>query len=140
MSQQVLSLQMLKFNRWYFLLTIILFVTELLIAKFAHDLIIRPYGGDVLVVILIYCFARSFIQMPVWKLSLLVFAFACLVETLQYFRIVDQLGLQDHTWARIVIGTSFSWMDILSYAIGIMIILFTELFFRKRTPLQVHDA
>ena len=42
---------MLRFNKTYFLLTILLFCTEVIIALFVHDNFIRPYFGDVLVVI-----------------------------------------------------------------------------------------
>ena len=41
--------------------TIILLVVEVLIALFVHDSIIRPYLGDVLVVVVIYTFARIII-------------------------------------------------------------------------------
>ena len=54
----------------------------------------------------------------------LLFAFG--VETLQYLNIVDKLGLQNSKIARTVIGTSFSWIDILTYIIGISIVLLVE--------------
>ena len=41
----------------YGIATIILLVVEVLIALFVHDSIIRPYLGDVLVVVVIYTFA-----------------------------------------------------------------------------------
>ena len=41
----LLMSSILKFNRFYFVLTILLFGIEILIAKFAHDQIIRPYVG-----------------------------------------------------------------------------------------------
>ena len=43
------------FRPIYFYWTIVLFFVEVLIALFVHDGIIRPFLGDVLVVILIYC-------------------------------------------------------------------------------------
>ncbi len=45
-----------KFHRKYFFSTLLLFATEIFIAAYLHDAVIRPYGGDFLVVILIYCF------------------------------------------------------------------------------------
>ena len=37
---------LLKFNKFYFVLTMLIFGVEILIAKFAHDQIIRPYVGN----------------------------------------------------------------------------------------------
>jgi hypothetical protein len=48
------------------------------------------------------------------------------IETLQYFHIVDVLGLQDSKIARIVIGTGFSWMDMLMYTAGILLVWLVE--------------
>ncbi|MCW4469885.1 DUF2809 domain-containing protein [Flavobacterium sp. MFBS3-15] len=117
---------MLTFKRNYFLLTILLFITEVLIALYVHDKIIRPYGGDVLVVILIYCFVRTFFNWRVVPVAVGTLLFAFLVETMQYFKIIEILGLQDSSFFRIVIGTSFAWMDMLTYVIGIAIVLLAE--------------
>jgi hypothetical protein len=124
---------MLTFKKNYFLLTVLLFITEVLIALYVHDTIIRPYGGDVLVVILIYCFIRTFFKWPVVPVAIGTLLFAFLVETLQYFKIIEILGLQDSAFFRIVIGTSFAWMDMLTYIIGIAIVLLAEKIFEKRT-------
>jgi len=47
---------MLHFQFRYFILAIINFFTDVFIAMFIHDGILRPYVRDFLVVILIYCF------------------------------------------------------------------------------------
>lgn len=117
---------MLKFSKSYFGLTILLFCIEVLIALYVHDQIVRPYIGDVLVVILIYCFIRSFLNTKVFITAVFVLLFAFGVETLQYLNVVAKLGLQSNTIARIVIGTSFEWIDLLSYISGIIIVLITE--------------
>ncbi len=56
----------IEFNWYYFVLTILLLGLEIIIALFAHDSIIRPYIGDLLVVILLYCFVKSFVNTPVF--------------------------------------------------------------------------
>lgn len=127
---------MLHFNRTYLLLTILLFVIEVCIALFVHDNFIRPYFGDVLVVILIYCFVKSFLKISVTKGAIAVLLFAFLVETLQYFTIIEVLGLQNNRLARTVIGTSFAWEDILAYIAGIVIVIVSEKIFRKDKSLQ----
>ncbi len=117
---------MVTFNLKYFSITILLFLVEVFIGVFVHDSFVRPFGGDVLVVMLIYCFIKSFWKIPAAKTALAVFGFACLVEGLQYLRIVDRLGLRrDSLWA-IVIGTSFAWEDILAYAVGCAIALWVD--------------
>lgn len=117
---------MLGFKRRYFIFTLLIFFTELIIALFIHDGIIRPYIGDFLVVILIYCFIRSFFNLPVLSTAVFVLLFSYMVETLQYFKIVERLGLQNYKLAGVIIGTSFGWTDILAYTLGICFVLFVE--------------
>lgn len=119
---------MFRLNKNYLLATVLLFFTELLIALYVHDDLIRPFGGDLLVVILIYCGVKSFYNVSAWKAAIGTFTFACIVEMLQYIHFVQRMGLQKNTLARIIIGTSFSWMDIVAYAIGTGIVLLVENF------------
>lgn len=116
----------LQFNRRYFVLAALLFLIELLIAGYVHDKIIRPYIGDLIVVVLIYCFLRSFLDLPYFITALAVLVFSFAIETLQYFHIVDKLGLTNSKYASIVIGTSFAWEDIVAYIIGIALVIFIE--------------
>jgi uncharacterized membrane protein (DUF485 family) len=117
---------MLKFNKTYFSLFILIFFTEVLIALYVHDAVIRPYFGDLLVVILIYCFVKSFLDTKVFPSAIFVLLFAFGVEMLQYLNIIEKLGLQDNRIARTVIGTSFEWNDIVAYMSGILIVLLVE--------------
>ena len=123
---------MLQFNKTYFLLTVILFVTEVCIALFIHDAIVRPYIGDLLVVMLMYCFFKSFLQIQPLPLAIAVLLFSYLIEFLQYLKIVVWLGLQHNRLASTVIGTSFAWTDIAMYTIGVAIILLLEKWFAKK--------
>ena len=76
--------------------------------------------------ILIYCFVKSFLNTPVWPTAIGVLIFSFTIEVLQYFDLVALLGLQDSKIARIVIGTSFAWADLLAYTVGIVVLLFFE--------------
>jgi len=116
---------MLKFQYRYFILAVLIFFIEVFIAVFIHDEIIRPHIGDFLVVILIYCFLKSFLKLSFWKTAIVVLIFAYAVEVGQYFKIVEKLNLQN-TWLEIIIGTSFSWIDILAYTVGIGFVLLVE--------------
>lgn len=116
----------LRFHKTYFLLFVLIFITEVLIALYVHDDFIRPYFGDVLVVILIYCFVKAFLNIRTLTAATGILLFAFIVETLQYLKFIELVGLQDVKLARVVIGTSFAWMDIWCYVAGFAIILITE--------------
>ncbi|MES2779752.1 MAG: DUF2809 domain-containing protein [Bacteroidota bacterium] len=114
------------FNIRYFVLALLLFAVEVLIALFVHDSIIRPYVGDALVVMLIYCFVKSFLNTLVLPTAVSVLLFSFVMEGLQYVKIVNRFGLEHSTLASTVIGTSFAWTDIFAYIIGISIVLLLE--------------
>ncbi len=123
---------MLTFNRYYFGFAILLFLVEIGIALFVHDSFVRPYLGDVWVVILMYCFLKSFLKLSVLKVAIFVLIFSFSIELLQYLNIVDKLGLSKSKIARTVIGTSFSWIDILTYIAGFSIVLIIEKYWLKK--------
>ena len=110
----------------YGLLALLLFGIEVLIALYLHDRIIRPYIGDLLVVILIYCFLQALVNAPVFATALGVLLFAYAVEILQYFHVVELLGLGHSKLARVIIGSSFEWMDMLAYTLGIGLVVSIE--------------
>lgn len=104
----------------------VIFAIEVLIALFVTDDFVRPYVGDVLVVILLYCVVKSVLRLPVFMPAMLVLLFSFMVEFLQYVQIVEKLGLEDSTVAGTVLGTSFVWMDFVAYMAGIAMVLVVE--------------
>ncbi|MET7037386.1 DUF2809 domain-containing protein [Elizabethkingia miricola] len=117
----------MKFNLYYFIATIILFITEVLIATVFKDLFfVRAYLGDVLVTILLYTFVKIFFNISPGKLLIGVFIFSVFIEVLQYFNIADLLGLKRGSIAYIVVGNSFSWIDIIYYGAGCLIAFVVE--------------
>jgi len=123
---------MSQFNFRYFLLAVLLFITEVLIALYVHDDFIRPYFGDFLVVILMYCSIKSFLNISVLKTAMLVLLFSFAVEVSQYLNLVRILGFEHSRLAKTVLGNSFSWSDILSYIAGILVVISVEFAVRKR--------
>jgi hypothetical protein len=117
---------MFSFNKKYLILSLLLFITEVLIALYIRDSFIRPYFGDFLVVILLYCMVRSFWNFPVPVIVGGVLALAYLLETLQYFRLVERLNLGNSAIAKTLIGTDFAWGDMLAYTLGGIMILLLE--------------
>ncbi len=127
----------LKFNRNYFILPVLILGVEILIALYANDTIVRPYIGDLLVVVFLYCLVKSFVDTPVVATAVSVLVFSYIVETLQYFNIITILGLQHSSIARVIIGTSFEWIDLLAYTAGITIVLFVEKIISGKIPVKM---
>jgi hypothetical protein len=117
---------MFKFQKRYFIIAILLFLVEVLIAAYAHDKIIRPYVGDFLVVILLYCAVKSFWNASSLFIGISVLLFSYIIEILQYFHLVERLGLQHSRLATIIIGNQFEWIDLIAYTAGIAVVLFIE--------------
>jgi len=115
----------MKFNLKYFSATIFIFLIEVLIAtKLKNQFFIRAYLGDVIVVLLIYSFVLSFFEIKSKTILLAgIFIFSCIIEFAQYLGITEMLRLKPGSIAHIVVGSSFSWWDILCYFAGCFILL-----------------
>jgi len=94
------------FNSSYFIFFALLLLVELLIGIHLHDALIRPYGGDFLVVTLIYCFIKSFLDTSVMKTAIGVLIFSYAVEISQYFHLARVLGLQHYRVALLILGAA----------------------------------
>jgi hypothetical protein len=130
---------MYRFHKGYFLLSLLLLLVEILIAAYLNDSLIRPYGGDFLVVILLYCLVRSFMNSSILKTALVVLLISYLVEISQYFHLADRLGIHSRVF-RILMGSYFTWTDILSYTLGIIFVVLLEaLFGRNKYRVQGHE-
>ena len=120
--------------RLVFVITaVLLLITEVLIGVYAGGWV-RSYLGDVLVVILLYTIYRAvFIERPArwFVLPSLILLIAFGVEFLQLWGICDRLGIQNRL-LRILLGTSFSAVDLVCYAIGCIPCYLAEFFTRKK--------
>jgi len=116
---------MYRFHRGYLLLSVLLLIIEILIAAYLNDSFIRPYGGDFLVVILLYCLIRTFLNISVLRTSLIVLLISYVVEITQYFHLADILGIRQRV-LRILMGSYFTWNDILSYTLGTIFVILLE--------------
>ena len=112
----------MKIRILYAVATLLLLLTEVFIALYVHDDFIRPYVGDVLVVIVIYTFIRMIIPEKCRLLPLYIFIFAAGVELLQLAKIVEILGVEDNTFLKTLIGSVFDVKDIVCYAVGCVIL------------------
>lgn len=119
---------------FYGLASILLLGIEILIGLYAHGWV-RSYLGDVLVVILIYTIVRTISPDKPSKWFILptaILIFSFIVEYLQLWGFCDRFGITNNL-LRIIIGTGFSYIDLLSYAAGIIPCYIVEFIrFRKR--------
>ncbi len=113
-------------NVKYIFVTLILFSIEVLIALFINDSFIRPFLGDVLVVILIFSFCRIFYSGNRLTLTISVLIFSFLVEFSQYFKLVEVLRLENFKLAKIILGATFDFMDLIAYTLGAFISYFLD--------------
>jgi len=113
----------MKINVKYLIAFFALLIIELIIGFFINDAYIRPYIGDVLVVILMYTFIRGIVKKQIKFLPVYLFLFAAIVEFAQYYRLVYLLNLQDNKVISTIIGTSFDLKDILCYLISTIMLI-----------------
>ena len=112
---------------------VLLLGIEILIGQFANGWV-RAYLGDVLVVPLVYAVIRVITPCrprfgSLLPTAVLLFVFA--VELSQLIGIADILGITDPL-LRTVIGTSFSAVDLLCYAVGAVPLYVTEIILRRK--------
>jgi hypothetical protein len=122
----------LRFNSSYFKIAVLLLIVEILIAVFMKDQFIRPFGGDFLIVIFIYYFVKSFLEYSSQWILIAVLLFAISVEFTQYFNLIGWMGLSQNRMAQWVLGTSFSWIDMIVYTLGVALIWVIEANKEKR--------
>lgn len=109
---------MIRSQRTSFIIALGLLLLESFIALCVHDGFVRPYVGDALVVMLLYFGVRSFSRLRPWPLAVGVLCFAFAVEMTQAAGLIHALGLSRNTLARLVLGNTFQWGDLVCYAVG----------------------
>lgn len=117
-----------RFDKKYFLYFLGLLIVEVLIALFIKNEFIRSSVGDVLVVILIYCFIQAFFAVDKKKTIIGVGIFALLVEISQAFKLVEKLNLQESKFFTTVLGTTFDLNDIWAYLAGCAVVWMLEFY------------
>ena len=126
----------MRFHRGYAIIAATLFVIEVCIALFVRDSFVRPVLGDVLAVMLVYCAVLAVFDLPRTTAAILAFAVGTIVEVLQYLDALTLLGLQDNALARVVLGTTFSWGDMVAYAVGAVVALAADRPWRNRRTVR----
>ncbi|MFC4721516.1 DUF2809 domain-containing protein [Geojedonia litorea] len=122
----------LKFNKVYFIVFLMLLAIEVIIAAFLKDGFIRHTLGDYLVVILMYCFFKSFIPAKPFYIATTVLVIAFVIEFLQLYELLSVLELQDNRIAKLVLGSTFHYGDLMAYTLGIMSVLLIEYYIQLK--------
>jgi hypothetical protein len=122
----------------YLTVFLLLLVVEIMIGMYVHDSFVRPYVGDMLVVILLWALVRIFIPYKAVWLSAAVCIFSVIVELTQLIPLVDFLGIENRL-IRVIMGTSFAYADLFAYAAGCAVTAVIDLvLFRKRK--KIYDV
>ncbi len=114
----------------YIIIFFLLFATEIAIAVFVHDDFVRPFVGDILVVMLVCAFLRIIVPDKIRTMPVYATAFAVIIEILQYFDFVELLGLENNVVLSTALGRTFDIKDIICYIIGGAIFFAAELLLR----------
>ena len=109
----------------YLLLFFLIVCVEVAIALLIQDQWVRPYGGDVLAAVGLYCLVRVVVPKRYKWFPLCIFFATVAVEVLQLIDILSLLGLKS-SFLRILLGGTFDMIDIICYGIGCGIAWFIE--------------
>lgn len=101
-------------------------VTEIGIARYVDDDLIRPYGGDSLAVVLVYLALRAVLPLRVRAALAIALTVAVIVELGQWAQLLDVLGLRDNVLARTLLGGQFDLLDFVAYGSGAAVVLAVE--------------
>ncbi len=105
----------------YLLLTLACFVLCVLIVMlFSDDSFIRGRVGDFIVVILIYFFVKSIVDVRSLLLAIATLVLSCLTEFLQYLHLINYIGLEQSRMAQLIIGSTFDLNDLVAYTAGVI--------------------
>lgn len=121
-------------RRGYAVATVVLLAVESLIAAFVDDRFVRPYLGDSLAVVLVYCALRTMTRWR-WPVAIgVALAIACVIELGQLAGVLTLLGLDRVPLARVVLGHGFDPQDFLAYAAGALGVAMVELPKQRLSP------
>lgn len=103
-----------------------IFLVEAGIALFVNDAFVRPYGGDVLAVALVYCLLRAAAPLGSSSALAATLLIAGAVELAQLLNLLDATGLRANAVVRTVLGGSFDVLDLAAYLAGALLVALVE--------------
>ena len=103
-----------------------LLAIEVAIALYVRDRFVRPFIGDALVVVLIYCAVGAVVDLRPRVAVAGVLVFACGVEVAQWLGLAQRLPLEHLPALRVALGTHFDPLDFVAYGAGAIAVLCAE--------------
>jgi len=103
-----------------------LFIVLVFIAAYVRDVVVRPYVGDLLVVICLYFLVRGATGAGKYWTAGAVFLLAAIIEYAQTLQLLSWLQLSDVPIVKIVLGSTPDPLDMLLYLTGILIVLLAD--------------
>lgn len=119
-------------RRAYLIAAAVLLVGLVLIARYVSGPVIRPFGGDVLVIVFFSCLMCGVTRASMGRCAATAFVTGVIVEVAQALDLIEILGLQDNDVAKTVIGTTFDWRDLVAYVIGAALAVFLDRLIQRR--------
>lgn len=127
---------LMKRQRSFYLISGVLVVVAGIVSRMLHSgaPLLDKYLGDALYAVLIYILiAALWPSMLIGRRAPAAFALVAAIEVFQLTGIPARLarsGIPALKLVAIVLGTSFSWYDLLAYAAGILVVYLLEWIFR----------
>lgn len=125
---------MIRFNVSYFLISICIFIIEILIEKTSG--FVRFTIGDFFAVIFVYAVLKSFFNISVFKSGLVALGIAFGIELLQLTNLQNHYPSGYRKIFGLILGSAFSFGDMLAYTLGIASTVFVEyrIYLFKNSP------
>ncbi len=133
----------MTFRLTYLVVATALFIVEVAIAPGSiPGVFVRNSVGDLLVIPLLYFFLRGGTRSPPLVALAVGLAAGLAAEVLQYLQLADLLGLKKDSLPAIILGTTFSYADLLMYGIGGILAAWLDIhvFQKHRVPRNAPQA
>ncbi|MFV0576889.1 MAG: DUF2809 domain-containing protein [Vibrio sp.] len=124
----------LRFSWQYSIKSLCCLAILILIALYVRDTIIRPYIGDVLVIVWVYFCLATLIQAPVKLLAIASVLIGFIVEFAQYFHLAETLNLEPNSALHVILGATFDTHDLMAYTLGGICCWAIEKLLQKKSP------
>ncbi len=120
---------LLKFNKVYAMLFLVVLIFEISISKTSGFL--RHTVGDFFAVIMLFYLIKTFFDISPIRLGIYVLLFAFSLEFCQLLNGLEKIGLAESPTAILILGNTFSFFDLLAYFMGILTVVFLENTFQE---------
>lgn len=112
----------------YLIATLVLFLIEFWIERNLESGFIRFYVGDYLVAILLYTLFMFSCKPRYFPAAMAVLFVCYATEVFQWMDVLSMLHIKKTRITNILLGSTFSWTDMLCYTLGAFTVFWIEFF------------